>query len=394
MRVWLDDERPEPEGWVRCRTPSEVIRLIESGNVSELSLDHDLALISDGGEETGYDVLLWLEARVVQGVAPPAVLHVHSANPVARRRMEQAISAIRRLADAATLQLEAPLRPWERPRRGEQLTIVVNHLRRQWNLIPDEVESYDLVPYAGCAGFRVDPPHPSVRLVNWGEPVRLSQTALASHGGALELGAVVSVSEAKRYPGSQYTPFIEPYAEDYTYEAMERLGRWDSHRFWEVCSTLAVGTLDEIVGVPVQLDAPGVYLRTRTGTGSLGIIAPPPPHLTVNDRGHVVCEFLDPRLGRIALPVHDLRFFDPGNLRAAEGRVVDEVNNRIHAGVEVLIGIDVDLPYLSPENPKQWLQVSAIHLRDDPYWPGAQPGQPHALSVTWHGRPATHSVLR
>ena len=125
-------------------------------------------------------------------------------------------------------------------------------------MISDEVESYDLVPYVGCAGFRVDPPHPSVRLVNWGEPVRLSQAALASHGGQLELGAVISVSEAIRYPGSQYTPFIEPYAEDYTYEAIERLGRWDGDRFWEVCSTLAVGTLDEIIGVPVQLDAPQV----------------------------------------------------------------------------------------------------------------------------------------
>jgi hypothetical protein len=206
----------------------------------------------------------------------------------------------------------------------------------------------------------------------------------------LELGAVISVSEAIRYPGSHYTPFIAPYAEDYTYEAIERVGRWDSDRFWELCSTLAVGTLDEIVGVPVQLDGSKVYIPTRTGTGSLGLIAPArPPHITVDDRGYLVCEMVDPRLGPIAPSVHDLRFFDPGNLRSAESTVVNAANARIDAGIEVLIGIDVGLPYPTPENPRQWLQVSAIHLREDPYWRGTDSGQTHAVSTTWHGRHVT-----
>jgi len=97
IKVWLDDERPEPDGWVRCRTPSEVVRLLETGEVTELSLDHDLALITANGEETGYDVLVWLERQVASGHTPPHVMNVHSANPVARRRMLQAIDAIERL---------------------------------------------------------------------------------------------------------------------------------------------------------------------------------------------------------------------------------------------------------------------------------------------------------
>jgi hypothetical protein len=39
MRVWLDDMREAPEGWTRCLRPDEVIELIESGEVEEISLD-------------------------------------------------------------------------------------------------------------------------------------------------------------------------------------------------------------------------------------------------------------------------------------------------------------------------------------------------------------------
>ncbi|WP_336511202.1 cyclic-phosphate processing receiver domain-containing protein, partial [Vibrio anguillarum] len=42
MKVYLDDERDTPEGWVRSYWPEEVIELLKSGNVTEISLDHDL----------------------------------------------------------------------------------------------------------------------------------------------------------------------------------------------------------------------------------------------------------------------------------------------------------------------------------------------------------------
>jgi hypothetical protein len=98
MKVWLDDERPAPPGWRRCRTPREVIELLMTGDVTELSLDHDLGLIVAERERTGYDVLLWLEQEVAGGRTPPSAMSVHSANPVARRRMLQAIEAIQRMA--------------------------------------------------------------------------------------------------------------------------------------------------------------------------------------------------------------------------------------------------------------------------------------------------------
>jgi len=95
MRVFLDDERPTPEGWVHARWPEDAIEFLETGEVTEISLDHDLG---DDEHGTGYDVLLWIEEQVAtQGFVPPAC-HVHSANSSARSRMEQAIASIERFA--------------------------------------------------------------------------------------------------------------------------------------------------------------------------------------------------------------------------------------------------------------------------------------------------------
>lgn len=95
MRVYLDDERPTPEGWVRVYWPSEAIALLETGAVQELSLDHDLG---DDERGTGYDVVLWLEEAVaLRGFVPPRVISVHSANAPARAKMIAGIQSISRL---------------------------------------------------------------------------------------------------------------------------------------------------------------------------------------------------------------------------------------------------------------------------------------------------------
>ena len=97
MRVYLDDERPTPSGWVRAYWPAEVIALLESGAVEELSLDHDLG---DDARGTGYDIVLWIEEAVaLHGFQPPKIA-VHSANSSARAKMEAGIAAIERLVQA------------------------------------------------------------------------------------------------------------------------------------------------------------------------------------------------------------------------------------------------------------------------------------------------------
>jgi hypothetical protein len=95
LKVYLDDERAAPAGWVQTRWPSETIALLEGGEVTDLSLDHDLG---DDQRGTGYDVILWIEEAVAtRGFAPPRIT-VHSANSSARRKMELGIESIVRLA--------------------------------------------------------------------------------------------------------------------------------------------------------------------------------------------------------------------------------------------------------------------------------------------------------
>lgn len=65
--------------------------LLQTGQVTELSLDHDLG---DDEHGTGYDVVLWIEEAVaLRGFMPPKIL-VHSANSSARQKMLAGIQAI------------------------------------------------------------------------------------------------------------------------------------------------------------------------------------------------------------------------------------------------------------------------------------------------------------
>ncbi len=95
MRVFLDDERTTPEGWIRVYWPSEAIALLQTGEVEELSLDHDLG---DDERGTGYDVVLWIEEAVALHQFIPPKMTVHSANTSARDKMLAGIRAIELLS--------------------------------------------------------------------------------------------------------------------------------------------------------------------------------------------------------------------------------------------------------------------------------------------------------
>ena len=94
LKVYLDDERQTPSGWKRVYWPDEAIKLLKTGKVSVISLDHDLG---DDRRGTGNDVVLWIEEQVAtKGFVPPEI-RVHSANSSARAKMEQGIRQIKRL---------------------------------------------------------------------------------------------------------------------------------------------------------------------------------------------------------------------------------------------------------------------------------------------------------
>ena len=94
-RVFLDDERTTPAGWIRVYWPSEAIALLKTGAVEELSLDHDLG---DDERGTGYDVVLWIEEAVALHQFNPPKITVHSANSSAREKMLAGIRSIEQLA--------------------------------------------------------------------------------------------------------------------------------------------------------------------------------------------------------------------------------------------------------------------------------------------------------
>ena len=85
MKVFLDNERPTPEGWQRVYWPDEAVALLKSGQVAHVSLDHDLGNDDRG---TGYDVILWIKQAVaLEGFNPPKI-KIHSANSSARAKMK------------------------------------------------------------------------------------------------------------------------------------------------------------------------------------------------------------------------------------------------------------------------------------------------------------------
>lgn len=94
MKLWLDDVRPAPEGWVWCKTAREAKRVIaddDRNELEEISFDHDL-----GSSRTGYDVATFIEALAASGMMRRLKWTVHSANPVGRRQIEAAMKSAER----------------------------------------------------------------------------------------------------------------------------------------------------------------------------------------------------------------------------------------------------------------------------------------------------------
>ena len=107
MRLWLDDVRPAPEGYKWVKNVEEAIfeitrynresdwfleqyilgyinredleRYNQVWSIEEISCDNDLG----ENEAEGYKLLNWLEATHCN-----YPIRIHSANPVARQRME------------------------------------------------------------------------------------------------------------------------------------------------------------------------------------------------------------------------------------------------------------------------------------------------------------------
>lgn len=91
MKIWVDDVRPVPAGYVGTKSVNETIALIEKveadgANIELLDLDHDLGdYASDGGD--AIKILDYLAER--ETFYP---VQIHTANPVGRANMERTIN--------------------------------------------------------------------------------------------------------------------------------------------------------------------------------------------------------------------------------------------------------------------------------------------------------------
>ena len=95
VKVWLDDERKAPSGYVHIKTTPELIKYYQKNHrkITNMSLDHDL------GEDTpsGYDFMVWLEEKVFTGKYKEIPnIKVHSANPVGKKRMMQSLNSMKK----------------------------------------------------------------------------------------------------------------------------------------------------------------------------------------------------------------------------------------------------------------------------------------------------------
>lgn len=99
INIWLDDIRPAPEGFIHTKTVESTIRTIIH-NTNKLNIINILSLDNDLGEneQEGYKVLDILEKMKFKhpDFKLPNEIRIHSANPVARKRMQQVIDKLYR----------------------------------------------------------------------------------------------------------------------------------------------------------------------------------------------------------------------------------------------------------------------------------------------------------
>jgi len=86
MKVYLDDERQTPEGWIRVYTVQECLVLLQTRKCTHVSFDNDLG----ENQPQGFKALDALEEMVYEDPTfPVPIITVHSSNPARVQSMQQ-----------------------------------------------------------------------------------------------------------------------------------------------------------------------------------------------------------------------------------------------------------------------------------------------------------------
>ena len=87
MRIWLDDIRTAPDGYVWCKSVHDAIKVVQTTEekIELIDCDHDLGDYAyDGGD--GIKLLDWLVEH--ERLIP---IRLHTMNPVGRMNMQRMI---------------------------------------------------------------------------------------------------------------------------------------------------------------------------------------------------------------------------------------------------------------------------------------------------------------
>lgn len=104
MKVWLDDKRVGPCGWIHLKNALDGVNFIKEHGISieEMSFDHDLGYEGprDGTPEDGHDVAKVLEEMAYLGkIRSDIKLSVHSSNSAGANEIRLALGSALRFLD-------------------------------------------------------------------------------------------------------------------------------------------------------------------------------------------------------------------------------------------------------------------------------------------------------
>ena len=92
MKIWLDDWRRAPAGFIHVRNKAELEQLLASNPevIEEMWFDHDLG----DNEPTGYDIAKWLAENHLDRW--PKAIGVQSQNPTGRENIRSFVVLMRK----------------------------------------------------------------------------------------------------------------------------------------------------------------------------------------------------------------------------------------------------------------------------------------------------------
>lgn len=100
MKVWLDDVREAPDGWLWVRNAEDFKEVFACfyPHITEISFDHDIASFDHlGNEITGYHCFCIVEKHAfVNADYTIPKMTCHSSNPAGRAKILQGIRAMER----------------------------------------------------------------------------------------------------------------------------------------------------------------------------------------------------------------------------------------------------------------------------------------------------------